>query len=137
MEGSCLKAINMRDELKPFFGKRLTFQGVVTRFGSKSRRSDGKRGTVLMTHIHRVGEMDKSEEQIAVEHQWFTLGKWSHKLNLKVGAVVTFTARISAYTKHDQKGRPTKTDFELSRLKYLSHKNRTTRRQFQTLTEKE
>jgi hypothetical protein len=104
----------MRKQLEKIHNKRCTFTGIVNRFGSKTNYGHPK--TTLL-----LKEIKDNSGKIVTEHLWFDFGKQFEKLNLIVGDVISFDARVTEYIK-GYKGyrediyKPLEIDYRLSNL---------------------
>lgn len=103
----------MRKELKKLNGQRMKFIATVERFGEKSSFKGAPTPTILLKDI-RISESN----EIVTGHIWFAKGKsWKE---CKVGAEVTFEARVSQYEKgykgyRDDVYAPISVDYRLER----------------------
>lgn len=110
----------MRIALKCKDGERMTFTGVVGRYGGKG----GSRYTVLITDVCFL------DGGVATDHVWFNLTLGFKKARLSPGELIFFDARVKPYVKGYQgkkKGidRPVQVDYKLShptKIKRRFHK---------------
>lgn len=117
----------MRDLLKPYFGNTLKFRGKVDGFQrDKLKRRSSRFAVVRLTNVtllEQTATIRKTPTQIAEQvisdHIWIETGKWTKTLNR--GDTVIFTARVSSYSKQNQRGDIVETDFGLFRPKYIEH----------------
>jgi len=103
----------MREELKKINEVRSTFTATFERMGTKSSFGHPKPTMLFKDVRNQTGE-------IVAEHLWFNYTKGFMELDLQVGNVVQFDARVKAYEK-GYKGRrddvwdsPIETDYKLS-----------------------
>lgn len=82
----------MREELKKLYGRRLRFEALVERFGSKSSFRGPPVETVLLRDVRRI---DTGE--LVTDHLWWARGKWAEAL--EPGQVIEFDARVDSYLK--------------------------------------
>jgi len=106
----------MRQELEKRDGERTTFHGTFARFGSK-RGWKGDLPTVLFQDIRTP-----TGEPIC-DHLWMNLTKGIAALDLQIGDVVQFDARVQEYEK-GYKGRRDVYDAPISIDYKLSHPTR-------------
>lgn len=85
----------MRKELKPFLDKKLTFNGVVERYGLKSQYVGGNTPTMLLKDV----ELNNGENKIVIEHLWVNVGKTIYQKNIKEGSVISFNGWVKPYKK--------------------------------------
>ena len=119
---------HMREVLKPYFGKTLKFRGKIEAFQrDKLKRRSSRHGiarlenvVILEQNANIRGRPTNINEQIIADHIWIEPGKWTKKLS--VGDTVTFTARVSSYSRQNWRGDIIETDFGLFRPKYIEHK---------------
>jgi hypothetical protein len=104
----------MREKLAKLDGSRRRFQGTVDRFGQKA----GWNHPLVTVMLKDVS--DCATHKIVTDHLWFTMHKRFASLNLVVGDVVSFDARVMEYEK-GYRGRrdfddvsPVQTDYRLS-----------------------
>jgi len=103
----------MRRALKPLEGVRTTFRGTVAQFGMKTGYT-GRDLPILM-----LKDVMDSAGNLVTEHLWFMVGKQLAALNLQIGDVISFHARVTAYEK-EYKGyredvcKPIEIDYRLS-----------------------
>jgi hypothetical protein len=95
----------MREQLAKLHGARRRFQGVFVRFGQKSGYKRPLT-TILLKDI-----VDVASGKPVADHLWFTMGKQFEQLELTVGDVVRFNARVTAYEK-GYKGRQDEDDYD-------------------------
>ncbi len=81
----------MRENLKPYIGKRTRFTGKVDRFGTKS----GWEGRSIKTVC--LNDIKSPEGKIVTDHLWLKIGKQLEALQLQVGDLVCFHARADYY----------------------------------------
>lgn len=99
----------MREKLEVIDGQRMTFTGLLKRYGGKG----GGKYTILMTDVRHL------DGRLATDHVWFNLTKGFKELRLDPGERVRFDARVKPYTK-GYKGtrkaidKPIKDDYKLS-----------------------
>ncbi len=102
----------MRQELEKRDGERATFRGTFERFGTK-RGWVGDEPTVLLKDI-----CTHSGDPIC-DHLWMNLTKGIAALDLRLGDVVQFDARVQEYEKgyfgrRDDVFKPITIDYKLS-----------------------
>lgn len=83
----------MRKELKKQLGKRGSYTGTVSRFGTKTNWNGLPEPTVLLVDVK------DSTGKIVCDHLWFKVGKRIQSLSLNIGNVVSFEARVTEYEK--------------------------------------
>lgn len=83
----------MREELAKLDGSRRRFQGAVDRFGVKA----GWKHSLVTVMLKDVS--DCATHKIVTDHLWFTLHTRFASLDLVVGDVVSFDARVTKYEK--------------------------------------
>ena len=103
----------MRRALKPLEGVRTTFRGTVAQFGMKSGYTGRDLPTLLLKDV-----MD-SAGNLVTDHLWFMLGKQLAALDLQIGDVISFHARVTCYEKgykgyREDVYKPIKIDYRLS-----------------------
>jgi len=103
----------MRHTLKSLEGTRTIFYGTVAQFGMKR----GYTGQDLPTLM--LKDVKDSAGTIVSDHLWFTIGKQLATLQLQVGDVITFHARVTAYEKgykgyREDVYKPIEVDYRLS-----------------------
>jgi hypothetical protein len=111
-----MEGTEVREELAKVCGQRKSFQGVFVRFGRKPGYK-GSETTILLTHI-----CDIASRKLVTDHVWLTMGKQLQKLDLKVGDILRFDARVTEYLKgyqgrrdeDDYDCKPVESDFRLS-----------------------
>jgi len=84
----------MRTELAKFMGRRLRFEAVVGRFGTKMSYKGWSEKTILLNNIMLVGG-----NYIVTDHLWFTVRLTLDALKLKSGDRIRFDARVTTYMK--------------------------------------
>lgn len=84
----------MRKALKKVNDKRMSFTGVVERFGTKKNWHGYPEKTLLVKDLKFT-----ETGNFATDHIWFTVGKTIDSLNLEIGDIITFEARVGSYTK--------------------------------------
>lgn len=103
----------MRRTLKTLEGVRTTFSGTIAQFGMKP----GYTGRDLPTLM--LKDVTDSTGNIVTDHLWFMLGRQLAALDLQVGDVISFQARVTAYEKgykgyRDDVYKPIEIDYRLS-----------------------
>lgn len=83
----------MREELAKLYGARRRFQGTVDRFGVKA----GWKYPLTTVMLKNVS--DCMTKKIVTDHLWFVLHKRFASLDLGIGDVVSFDARVTKYLK--------------------------------------
>lgn len=83
----------MREELAKLYGARRRFQGTVDTFGVKAGWKHPLT-TVLLKNIS-----DCKTHNVVTDHLWFVLYKQLASLDLRIGDVVSFDARVTKYLK--------------------------------------
>ena len=111
---SRVSEVAVRNELKQMNNQRLRFTATIERFGERKNFKGVPTPTILLKNIRLVGE-----DKILTDHLWFTKGtSW---INIPLGSVIEFDARISEYTKgykghrKDVVDAPITTDYKLTR----------------------
>lgn len=105
----------MREHLKPLEGMRGTFTGRVDKFGLKYSFRGPAQQTVLLKDIMALELNDK----VVTDHLWLIVRKQLAALELKVGDVVIFDARVDTYEagykgyREDVYDAPIRTDYTL------------------------
>lgn len=84
----------MRKELKKIKNKRTTFIGEVNKFGTKPSYKGYPKKTILLINIKF-----KETNEIATDHIWFTVGKTIENIELNIGDIIQFDARVKQYKK--------------------------------------
>ena len=84
----------VRTELKKIKNERLTFSGVVSRFGTKNNYRGMPSDTICVADIKIC---DSTE--IITDHVWFTIGSTISNVRLQIGDTIKFDARVKSYTK--------------------------------------
>ena len=109
--------MSKRRNLAHFAGDRRRFRGTFARPGVKRGWTGQDETTVLLQNV-----TDVETGAVVTGHLWFNLTKGFEALNLAVGDVVEFEARVTSYTKGYQGRRAwetgeawTATDWHLSR----------------------
>ena len=85
----------MRKELKPFLDKKLTFIGVIERYGLKSQYIGGDTPTMLLKDV----ELNNSENKLTIEHLWINVGKTIYQKNIKENSIISFSGWVKSYKK--------------------------------------
>lgn len=86
----------MREALRPLEGRRITITGTVAKFGCRP------------LGFNLYGETVCLEDVIAgdgaplTDHVWINMGARMEALDIRTGDVVTLTARVRSYTKHQR-----------------------------------
>jgi len=96
----------MREELAKLRGLRRRFQGTVDRFGKKV----GWKYTLTTIMLKDVS--DCATQRVVTDHLWFTLLKRFDSLNLAIGDVIRFDARVTNYLK-GYRGRRDEDDYDV------------------------
>ena len=99
-----------RKELKKIgFEKRERYAGTVSNFGIKNNSFKGfPERTMLLKDVKQM-----ETGNVVTDHLWLTVGKTLQNLNLKVGDIIIFNARVGTY----RKGKNfSKQDYKLNRL---------------------
>jgi hypothetical protein len=103
----------MRRALKSLEGVRTTFRGTVAQFGMKSGYTGRDLPTLMLKDV-----MDSSGN-IVTDHLWFMVGKQLAALDLRIGDVISFQARVTGYEKgykgyREDVYKPIEIDYRLS-----------------------
>jgi hypothetical protein len=104
----------VREALAKLHGSRRRFQGTVDRFGQKA----GWKYTLTTVMLKDVS--DCASQKVVTDHLWFTLLKRFESLNLIIGDVISFDARVTKYLKgyqgrrDDDYVKPMEVDYRLS-----------------------
>lgn len=103
----------MRRALKALEGVRTTFRGTVAQFGMKPGYTGRDLPTLMLKDV-----MD-SAGNIVTDYLWFMVGKQLAALDLHVGDVISFQARVTVYEKgykgyRDDVYKPIEIDYRLS-----------------------
>jgi len=94
----------MRKEFKKLENERIKVSGIVNRFGIKNGYV-GTLPTICLTNIKRTPVTEATEaedtedDKYLTDHIWLTVGKQIIDLNLEIGNLVFFEARIKKYVK--------------------------------------
>lgn len=115
----------MRKALKEL-GKeeRHRFKGTVETFGSKNGYKHAEK-TLCLKDIVLI-----STGEVVTDHLWFTVGKQMEELDIQIGDIVSFDARVDSYWKgyrgyrDDVWDKPVQKDYKLSRPTKLKIENR-------------
>jgi hypothetical protein len=99
--------------LKALEGIRTTFRGTIAQFGMKPGYTGRDLPTLMLKDV-----MD-SAGNIITDHLWFMVGKRLAALDLQIGDVISFQARVTAYEKgykgyRDDVYKPIEIDYRLS-----------------------
>lgn len=84
----------MRKELEGKNNERINVTGVFERFGKIVSNFQGRAKTTVL-----LKDIKDEEGNLLTDHLWFNLTKVFERLNLESGDIISFSARVSAYTK--------------------------------------
>jgi hypothetical protein len=84
----------MRARLAAQKDERKTFRAQYSKIGKKKNYRGYSEDTILLTNI-----IDISTNEKITDHVWFTFSKSFDALNLQIGDVIEFDARIKGYKK--------------------------------------
>lgn len=104
----------MREALQQIEGVRSTFRGIVDRYGTKP----AYRGPAIPTLMLR--DVTDKTGKVVTDHLWMVVGKQLQALQLQIGEVVEFDARVTEYEKgykgyrEDVYDAPIEIDYRLS-----------------------
>lgn len=103
----------IRKKLATEEGERKKFRAVFSRFGKKVNYQGYSETTVLLTNV-----VDVDKKAVVTDHAWFSFTKGFENLKLEPGMIVSFEARVKAYSKGYVNKRyginKQKTDYRLS-----------------------
>ena len=115
----------MRKKLRDLGNEqRHRFRATVSKFGFKSGYKEILK-TVCVTNVCLL-----PEEKTITDHLWFTVGKQMEELDIQVGDIITFEARVDSYWKGYMGYRddidlpPVQLDYKLSRPTRFKVENR-------------
>jgi hypothetical protein len=84
----------IRKKLAAEEGERKKFRAVFSRFGKKVNYQGYSETTVLLTQV-----VDVDQKIVVTDHAWFSYTKGFENIKLEEGMIVSFEARVKAYTK--------------------------------------
>jgi hypothetical protein len=84
----------VRKKLAAEEGERKKFRAVFSRFGKKVNYQGYSETTVLLTQV-----VDVDQKIVVTDHAWFSYTKGFENIKLVEGMIVSFEARVKAYTK--------------------------------------
>ena len=84
----------IRKKLGEEEGERKKFRAVFSRFGKKVNYQGYSETTVLLTNV-----VDVDKKEVVTDHAWFSFTKGFENIKLEPGMIVSFEARVKAYSK--------------------------------------
>jgi hypothetical protein len=103
----------VRKKLAADEGERKKFRAVFSRFGKKVNYQGYSETTVLLTNV-----VDIDKKTVVTDHAWFSYTKGFENIRLEEGMIISFEARVKAYSKGYVNKRfginQQKTDYRLS-----------------------
>ena len=84
----------VRKKLAAEEGERKKFRAVFSRFGKKVNYQGYSETTVLLTQV-----VDVDQKVVVTDHAWFSYTKGFENIKLEEGTLISFEARVKAYTK--------------------------------------
>jgi hypothetical protein len=86
----------MREALRPLEGLRITIIGRVAKFGCRPLGFNLYGETVMLEGV------TGGDGALLIDHVWINVGARMETLDIRMGDVLTFTARVRPYTKHQR-----------------------------------
>jgi hypothetical protein len=86
----------MREALRPLDGQRITITGRVAKFGCRPLGFNLYGETVCLEGV------TGGDGQALTDHVWVNVGARMEALDIRKGDVLTLTARVRPYTKHQR-----------------------------------